>query len=94
MIMIVYNEAIDLEVMETLEQSGLPNYTVLPEAYGRGMASGTHLGTDVWPGRNRVLYVAAPEDQAAALMARLRTLREQYKREGLKAFVMPMEESL
>lgn len=92
MIMIAYNEAIDLEVMEILTQCGLKNYTKVTGVFGRGDTSGTHLGTDIWPGRNNLLYVAASDDDAARLMKSIRTLRKQYGREGIKAFVIPLED--
>ncbi len=92
MIMLTYNEAIDLEVMETLEDCGLKNYTKLLGAHGKGTTSGTHLGTDIWPGRNNVLYVAAPEANAAQMMKCVRKLRERYGKEGIKAFILPVEE--
>jgi nitrogen regulatory protein PII len=93
MIMITYNEAIDMEVMEVLEHCRLGHYTKLTGVYGKGESSGTHLGTDIWPGRNNVLYVAAPDDETARLLDGIRKLRAQYAREGVKAFVMPLEEA-
>ena len=92
MMMIVYNEAIDMEVMEALEECRLKNYTKVNGVYGRGKTSGTHLGTDIWPGRNNVLYVAAPDEDMAHMMGCIRGLRERYGREGIKAFVMPLDE--
>lgn len=92
MIMIAYNDAIDMEVMEVLEQCRVKNYTKLMGVYGRGSTSGTHLGTDIWPGRNNVLYVAAPEQDVAQLLTCIRKLRARYGREGVKAFVWPLDE--
>lgn len=92
MIMIAYNEAIDMEVMEALEQCRLKNYTKFEGVYGRGSTSGTHLGTDIWPGRNHVLYVAAPEQDVAQLLKCIRKLRTRYGREGVKAFVWTLDE--
>lgn len=92
MIVIAYNEAIDMEVMEALEECRLKNFTKVPGVYGRGTTSGTHLGTDIWPGRNNLLYVAAPEDDVARLMTCVRGLRRRYGREGVKAFVLPVED--
>ncbi|MFH1440969.1 MAG: PG0541 family transporter-associated protein, partial [Candidatus Omnitrophota bacterium] len=64
MVMVVYNEAIDMEVMEILESCALKNYTKVTGVYGRGETSGVHLGSDVWPGRNNILYVASQQNEA------------------------------
>lgn len=92
MAMIVYNEAIDMEVIEVLTNCGLKNYTKVTGVYGRGTASGTHLGNDVWPGRNNILYVASDEKQAKQILDCVRELRKKLGHEGIKAFVLPLEE--
>jgi nitrogen regulatory protein PII len=92
MIMIAYNEAIDMEVMEMLGKCGLENYTKITETFGRGASSGTHLGTDIWPGLNNVLYVASPDDVAQKVFAAVRELRKSLGKEGVKAFLWPLEE--
>jgi nitrogen regulatory protein PII len=92
MVMIVYNEAIDAEVMEVLENCGLKNYTKITAVYGCGTTSGTHLGNDIWPGRNNILYVACEEKQARQILSCVRELRKRLGQEGLKAFLLPIEE--
>lgn len=86
MVMICYNEAIDDEVMEILEACAPANYTKEMGVFGKGTGSGTHLGDDVWPGRNNVLYAACDDDVADRLIEAVRGLREEYREEGLKAF--------
>jgi hypothetical protein len=93
MVMISYNEAVDMEVMEMLEACGLKNYSKVNGIFGRGNSSGTHLGSDIWPGRNNVLYVCCPADAARKLMEAVRGLRQGLGQEGVKAFLMPVEES-
>jgi len=92
MVMIAYNEAIDAEVMEVLANCGLKNYTQITGAFGRGSSSGTHLGNDIWPGRNNILYIACEEKQAKQTLACIKELRKKLGKEGIKAFVMPLEE--
>jgi len=93
MVMVVYNEAVDMEVMEALEKSGLKNYTKTSGAYGRGSSSGTHLGNDIWPGLNNVLYVACSQKEAQRLMSEVRQLRPSLRREGVKAFAWRLEDA-
>jgi len=92
MVMIAYNEAIDAEVMEVLADCGLENYTKIMGIFGRGSTSGTHLGNDVWPGRNNILYIACEEKQAQQLLSCIKELRKKLAKEGIKAFLLPVEE--
>ena len=92
LVMIVYNEAIDMEVMEILEGMPVKNYTKVLGAYGRGASSGIHLGDDVWPGRNNILYVACDEAQSKKMLTLVQELRKQFAHEGVKAFILPVED--
>jgi len=92
MVMIAYNEAIDSEVMEALANCGLQNYTKIMATFGKGAASGTHLGNDVWPGKNNILYIACEEKQAGRLLSCIKELRQKLGQEGIKAFLLPLEE--
>ena len=92
MIMIVYNEAVDMEVMEILENCGLKNYSKIANTFGRGVSSGTHLGTDIWPGLNNILYAAGPADSARKALASVRELRKTLGKTGIKAFAWALDE--
>ena len=92
MVMVIYNEALDDEVMEVLQGCSMKNYTKVTAVYGRGTTSGTHLGNDIWPGRNNILYVACEEKQARQILSCVRELRKKLGYEGIKAFVLPIED--
>ncbi|MBI4706943.1 MAG: hypothetical protein HY761_03335 [Candidatus Omnitrophica bacterium] len=92
MIMVVYNEALDIEVMEMLGQCDVKYYTKLNGVFGSGQASGVHLGNDIWPGRNNILYAACSEAQAKQILDCVTELRKKLAKEGIKAFVLPLEE--
>ena len=92
MVMLMYNEALDNEVMEILESCAMKNYTKVTEAFGCGTASGTHLGTDIWPGRNNILYVACEEAVGKKMLVLVKQLRKSLGAEGIKAFLMPIED--
>ncbi len=93
MVMLVYNEAVDNEIMEILESCLVKNYTKIPGVFGRGTSSGTHLGTDIWPGRNNILYVACEEAAGKKIITAIKQLRKSLGAEGIKAFLMPIEET-
>ncbi len=92
MVVIAYNEAIDIEVMEILGRCSVRNYTKMTGVFGKGEVSGTHLGNDIWPGRNNVLYVACEETQAKQLMIQIKEARKKLGKEGIKAFVLSVED--
>ena len=92
MVMISYNEALDDEVMEVLSGCALKNYTKLTKAFGKGATSGTHLGSDIWPGLNNILYVACKDDEARQLVSCVKNLRKSIGKEGVKAFMWELEE--
>ena len=93
MAMIVYNEALDEEVTDVLKTCcSVQNYTKITGVFGRGSLSGIHLGTDIWPGRNNILYVACEDDEGKRIIASVRQLRKSLGAEGVKAFLMPIED--
>lgn len=92
MLMLVYNEALNDEAMEILESCAIKNYTKLTGVFGRGETSGTHLGTDIWPGRNNILYIACEEAAAKKILIAVKQARKTLGAEGIKAFLMPLED--
>lgn len=92
MLMIVYNEAMDNEVMEALESCVMKNYTKISKVFGRGASSGTHLGNDIWPGLNNIIYIVCEETQIKKMLSVVRELRKEVGHEGIKGFVLPVEE--
>ncbi|MCX5694912.1 MAG: hypothetical protein NT014_07350 [Candidatus Omnitrophica bacterium] len=92
MVMLVYNEALDNEVMEILESCSMKNYTKVTGVFGCGTTSGTHLGTDIWPGRNNIMYVACEEAVGKKIIVLVKQLRKSVGVEGAKAFLMPIED--
>ncbi len=92
MVMIAYNEAMDMEVMEALGHCGVKNYTKTVAAYGKGTTSGTHMGDDIWPGKNNILYVVCKESEAKQLLSCVGELRQKLGKEGIKAFILPTED--
>ena len=91
MIMLVFNEAMDEEVLEVLRHCRLGNYTRLNGVFGKGTTSGTHLGTEIWPGRNNSLLMAVPDEAVEPLLKCIRELRKTMGAEGIKAFTWNLE---
>jgi len=94
MIFIVYNAAISEEVMESLKEIGVENYTKWDRVLGKGPISGPHFDSDVWPGVNSMLAIAVEDEKKDKIMTKVKELksRESIAKEGIGAFVLPLEE--
>lgn len=90
-VIVGYNEALSEEVMEVLEKNGIQGYTQWANVLGKGIASGPHLMTNVWPVANNVLLCVVEEDVASRLLEEVRGLRAEFSSEGVKAFQFSIE---
>ncbi|GAI12059.1 unnamed protein product [marine sediment metagenome] len=92
MFMIAYNSAIESEVMEILEKYSIESYTKWTQVQGKGKMSGTHLGTNIWPGENSVLFCAIEGEKTENLIKLIKEHRKKSGNLGIKAFVWNLEE--
>lgn len=93
MIWIAYDEALEHDVQTALAAGGPDiGFTEWRRVAGRGHRSEPHLMTPVWPKGNHVLMTCVPDDAAARCMTALRDLRQVVGRQGLKAFVVPVDD--
>lgn len=92
MVMICYNEAIDEEVMQALTACCIECYTKWTRVLGWGKLSEPHMDTSTWPGANNVCMAVVEDKQAAAIVSQVKKLRETIGKEGVKAFILPVEE--
>ncbi len=92
MVIVAYNEALEGEVMSALEERGLANYTKWTDVLGKGESSGPHLGTTIWPKRNLLILAAVDDAVATGTLEAVRRLRGTVGSEGIKAFILPLEE--
>lgn len=94
LILLVYNAAIEEEVMESLKEIGVENYTKWDRVLGKGPISGPHFDSDIWPGVNSMLAIAVEDEKKDEIMIKVRELKakESLRKEGIGAFVLPLEE--
>ena len=92
MVMIIYNEAIDEEVMAAIASCGITSFTKWQRVLGKGELSAAHLGSTIWPGVNNVCVSVADDNKVSPILAQVKKLRSTLGREGIKAFVLPVEE--
>lgn len=94
MILVVYNEAIDEEVLSSLEPAGMESFTKWQRVLGKGRQSEPHLNTSVWPGVNNVCMAVTDDKNVPGILNKIKELRLRLGKEGIKAFVLPVEESV
>jgi len=92
MILLSYSVGIEEEVMDTLRDLGIEYYTKWQDVLGKGRTSGPHMGTHIWPKKNSFLALAVVEEVVNDLMDKVRDLKATFGKEGVKAFVLPLEE--
>ncbi len=88
-VFVIYDRAIDEEVLSALQECGVQSYTRWHNATGVG-STGPHQGDTVWPALNNVLLAVIQPEEQERVMGRLRSLREDYPYTGLRALVVPV----
>ena len=93
-ILLVFAPPIEGIVMEALKKAGAAHYTKFPYLLGEGGHSEPHLDSHVWPGSNIGLLVVTDDVTKDKVIASVREIKKEYEKEGIKAFVLPLEESV
>ena len=88
-VFVIYDRAIDEEVLAALQECGVGSYTRWHNASGVG-STGPHQGDHVWPALNNVLMAVADSQDQARILERLRALREDFPFTGLRALAVPV----
>lgn len=92
LVLICYNEAIDDEVIELLEEANVKDYTKWTKVLGKGQTSGPHLLTHIWPKANNALFTVISEEKGIEIFEHIRQLKTKVAKEGLKAFMWEIED--
>ena len=92
LVLICYNEAVDQEVLDVLDDLNVEGYTKWTKVLGKGRASGPHLYSHIWPKANNVLATVVSEQMAAGILDRVRKMREKLGSEGVKAFMWDVQD--
>ncbi len=91
MIMVVYNHSLDEELMDVLKECGVEFHTHFARATGVG-GQGPHMGDNIWPSLNNVLYVMVQtESLAKKVLAGIKELKSHFKTEGIQAWAWKID---
>jgi hypothetical protein len=88
-VFVIYDRAIDEEVLETLTGCCVEHFTRWHDVSGVGV-NGPHLGDHVWPALNNVMMAVVPRRAAEDLLGEIRTLQGRFPFTGLRAVVVPV----
>lgn len=89
---IVFDEAFEDQVLETLKKEGIHHFTLMRGAIGQGANSEPRWGTHVWPGHNDALWIYLSDEDLARITPTLQKLKESLKGRGFKAIVWDARE--
>lgn len=94
MIVIVCPEGRHEEFRNSIEDHGIHAYTEMRHAMGEG-ETGKKFGSDIWPGESVIIFMVIDDEKKAEVAELLRQCQAKlYPAEGMRAFVMPVEEIL
>jgi hypothetical protein len=91
MALIMYDRAIDEEVIDALIASKINFYSKWREVVGVGRHD-PHLGDHIWPGLNNAIMVVIDKEKKRELFNKIQALQDRYSAVGLRAFVIPVLE--
>ena len=92
MVMIVHYAPITEEVMEALERLGVKTYTRIPQVQGVGGSSNPRFDSHIWPGFNNIIFTVVEDKKAKELVEAIRGLKDRFREEGIKAFILSIED--
>lgn len=94
-IFITYNQAYHPLIVRILNRNNLRGYTSWQGIEGEGSRGGEpHLGSHAWPTLNSAMMTIVPSDKVTPILGALRKLDESTPEQGLRAFVLPVEQSI
>jgi nitrogen regulatory protein PII len=97
MLMIVFRESLEEDIMKRLKELGVKAFTELPSVIGAGEA-GAAFHSFATPGANSIVLTALSEDQADRVVKGLHAFREQLTQQQhgayipLRVFALPCEQ--
>ncbi|MBR2007847.1 MAG: hypothetical protein IKA01_07740 [Alistipes sp.] len=89
------NQSMYDAVMDIMNDMELRGFTGWEELIGRGSKDGEpHLGSHAWPTMNSALISVMEDDKATEFLKRLKQLDENNGKQGLRAFVWSVTDSI
>ncbi|BBB31947.1 conserved hypothetical protein [Thermotomaculum hydrothermale] len=94
MLLAFFNNILDEEVNKVLKSLNVNGFSIIENVKGKGNTSGYHLGDNVFPDLNNTLIIVDSQKNIERIKSKLVDLKEKYKEEGIKIFILPVLESI
>ncbi len=93
-VFISFYKAFYVEIMEVLDKLEIRGFTFWEEVQGRGTKTGEpHYGTHAWPTLNSAILTFVPSEKVTPLLDEIQKLDESAPQQGIRAFVMPVDQA-
>ena len=89
--MIAFNRSMNEFILDIFKHDEISGYTLWKDVIGEGDSEPKH-GTHIWPAMNNVVLVAVDEKHLERIKKDFEKVRQQHPEEGMRMFVMPLEE--
>lgn len=94
LLMVICPRERETDVRTLIERHDVHAFTQISDVLGEG-EKGRKLGTHDWPGRLSLLFTVVPVERLESLKSALREFAGKlYPDEGLRAFVLPVDEMI
>ena len=94
-IFIAFDQAYYERLVENLPQLGCRGFTAWQEVQGRGSKTGDpHMCSHAWPTLNSAILTVVDDEQASALLRRLKEVDDDNPMLGIRAFQWSVEASI
>ncbi|CUS98615.1 PG0541 family transporter-associated protein [Candidatus Chrysopegis kryptomonas] len=95
LVILVFNQALEDEVLDVFEKLKIRGYTKLNDVYGQGSNNGEpHMGTHVWPEINTLILTVVEDEKVENLLNEVKILDRRFEDEGMHAFVLNVEKMI
>ncbi|MDR0394092.1 MAG: hypothetical protein LBH77_02925 [Tannerella sp.] len=94
-IFIVFNQAYYETIVDIMDRNEIRGFTYWDNVGGRGSRSGEpHYGSHAWPTLNGAIWTITEDDKVERFLKLLHKLDTQAEEQGLRAFVLNVEQSI
>ncbi|MCD8079660.1 MAG: hypothetical protein LUF04_04375 [Bacteroides sp.] len=92
---IIFNQTYFESVMSIMDYCNIQGFTHQEDVKGRGSHTGEpHYGSHAWPTLNHSIWTIIEPDKVPQLLTLLKRLDQRTEQQGLRAFVLPVEDMI
>ena len=94
-ILIVYNQVLQPDLMDLLDELEVRGFTRWTDVEGRGTDTGEpRMGTHTWPALNSTMLCVVDDDRVDPLLEGIEVIDDEGIDRGIRAFVWTVEQSV